>query len=852
MTLSLDFFSLIGLSSAGLPQGFFDCRGVGALLVMILQWIRHFPLEQVFAIICSQLSNSLAPVRSFWYLGEQKKVVIEKSRWTALTRSSIHLLSTSISVFTISLNLRGFYIGYDFHSLIRYQIMNMALLQVAAKIQELLIVASLATIIIHLVRVELLLGDGLPLGLLGAGFEFDKMNYFWSAGLWGSLKYKTERVYSKLWLLTFILLAGTVATLAGPSCAVLLLPQSQTWPAGSSHLYLYGTIDDFWPAKVTASESTIGPWCASANATAYGVCPSAGFESLRGHYMRLIYSNFFKPNPPYTKKLSRSSYYWPIDSPSPLHTRLISLGAPSFLIQPHFGVTVLLQQIMEDWWDVLTSKSGFRATNIDDRAAIANVLSPITSVHCSPPQNRSVSDHVINFPTKNLASFPYGQNQSISTLNSTVSEFLRFSWIQLPASFEDISIGAVFESPWSFDTQTRVVVGCTIQGNWVPTEIHSDAYTFWQGWYPWNIQFKKHCSANKDAITVQNSWLKALTLRINSGGPNYHSSGPSTIEIILTDSKITDNIFSSADLSATELWQSEGNEHGNRTVFLEAIICSVFEDGLARFGSYRIYNTTGSPSSWTLSTYQKRKDFDAEILKGGAALQLPDMPVENITKIKIDLTIAGLSYKASLTTYLAMTVLCFHIIAAITHSVWTMWRYETSGCWGSVTEVIALAQNSTPAYKALKNTAGGISLLSTYSRKARIRPTRILDQDKADHLAFVFEENTAFVDEESDISPAAMIYHGQESSELVQVSIHQGTNPAESHLGLHPAENPSTGLHPSTWPVYRKNSMASSEFLQDLSPFRASSSSVQLLTRSSSSRTMETLELYVVAGEEYG
>lgn len=60
------------------------------------------------------------------------------------------------------LNLHGYFIGFELAGLSGWTTIDMDFLQVAAKLQELLIVASLATAVSRKVRQELLKEDGLP------------------------------------------------------------------------------------------------------------------------------------------------------------------------------------------------------------------------------------------------------------------------------------------------------------------------------------------------------------------------------------------------------------------------------------------------------------------------------------------------------------------------------------------------------------------------------------------------------------------------------------------------------------------------------------------------------------------
>ena len=178
---------------------------------------------------------------------EHKKVAVSSSRWLALSRCGVHILPTMVSIVLVAINFRGDFIGIDFNSRIKAETMNIALLQTAAKFQELLIVASLATIVFQLTRDELLFGDGIPLGLLAAGIDLTKLSFFWSPQTLGSLRslFRGPRKYRRILLAIFLPLAGALALLAGPSCAVLLVPQVQDWPAGGTPVSLNGIAKDF-------------------------------------------------------------------------------------------------------------------------------------------------------------------------------------------------------------------------------------------------------------------------------------------------------------------------------------------------------------------------------------------------------------------------------------------------------------------------------------------------------------------------------------------------------------------------------------------------------------------------------
>ena len=728
--------------------------------------------------------------RSRKHRGEHKKVVVSSSRWLAWGRCGVHILPTMVSVAIMAINFKGVFIGIDFKSQVKGETMNNALLQTAAKLQELLIVASLATIVFQLTRDELLFGDGVPFGLLAAGVDFTKLS-FWSPKTLGSLRslFSGPRKYRRILLAMFLPLASVIANFAGPSCAVLLVPQTQDWPAGGTPVSLNGTAEDFWPVELTANLSQ-APVCSSSTGTGYGVCPSGGYHSLWSHYSRLNISNYANAVPPYAYNLSANHYYWSIDSMAPVSTRTISLGAPDdpntyYIFQPHLSASIVLDQLMKDWWSAMLASKLYEGSGIDDRqASSTHVFNPHVGVRCAPAELLSSSNHTVQFPTFDSPMRLQAQDIAGSTISNKPTNHVQFTWFNFPNSVESVTTGAILQSAWNSDNQTRLVVGCSVSAKWVYNEIRSDSYSFWQGWYPSGIyygdqypskgqQLFNGTIASNDAIAVDQSWLDVLTPSTPVEGPGYLDWGPSTIESILSSVGIIDDLGNDA-MTVVDAWQPRENR--NRPGLLASVIASIFADGLSRAGVNKLYETHGNPSQWTFSPYEKEDDFDRLILKGQRALRRP----KDDDDFNVEFVVSGLDYRYGLAQKLAMIVLFSHIGVALLHTAWTAWQGKSSACWGSTTEIIVLAQNSKPAFRALKNTAAGVHYSSTFAKKVIVRPTKLFDDGEANHLELLLLEEEA-----------------KAENEMIDISL--------------PKVEPSQIiLRSSTWPTYRRHGHAPS------------------------------------------
>lgn len=207
---------------------------------------------------------------------EGAKVILRHDALITLSRCAVHLLPMTVLTGLIWIDHDTLYIGPTFVQEPKMDAILLAFIQLAAKIQELLCVASLTTIVLQALRSELL-GDGIPLGLLGSGVWYSSLGSFLSPDFWGALRWSLTG-YKRACFLLLLVLAGGTAIVIGPASAVLMLPRSQNIPAGGTSFHLDGDDTRYWPRTVT---SQLEPeLCALSNATNYAICPSGGYESL--------------------------------------------------------------------------------------------------------------------------------------------------------------------------------------------------------------------------------------------------------------------------------------------------------------------------------------------------------------------------------------------------------------------------------------------------------------------------------------------------------------------------------------------------------------------------------------------
>lgn len=174
-------------------------------------------------------------------LHEPTKIALNQSRIVVFVRCLIHVIPFGFALFEIIMNWNVYYVGTQPYGTAVYQII--------AKAHEILIQASVTTIIFSAIRRELAYRKGLPFGFLFSGLQITQISYLWSMELWGAIKAGSIDLSRRTGL--FVLLIGSIllAATCGPASAVLLTPRLQQWPAGSTRIWVNATADHIWPTR---------------------------------------------------------------------------------------------------------------------------------------------------------------------------------------------------------------------------------------------------------------------------------------------------------------------------------------------------------------------------------------------------------------------------------------------------------------------------------------------------------------------------------------------------------------------------------------------------------------------------
>lgn len=711
---------------------------------------------------------------------EQPKVVLTTSFHTALARCSIHLAPVAIQTSLLYLNLGGgLYIGPGLDSPAKDPL-YLALFQVAAKVLEMLCIASLGAIVLEAFRHELI-NEGVPIGLLGSPIWFSQISSLWSAEFLTSIPHFFKswqsllslRFWRKFGFLMLLVLVIAISAVIGPSSAVLLLPREQTMPAGGTTYFLNGTVEQFWPSVIDASSEL--SLCSSENATRYAICPGGGHESWHSTFVQsLDYSSFcnfagdlyapqcqLKYDPDGYTVLVKS---WQGKVP-PLVSQFQIRGTnlETSAMQPHAATAILQQQLIRDWYTAVASSPksrtplrwGFRTI------ASGTSINPWVRTRCTLAQNLTSSAataefHLLRLTSDNGDSAGYyaWSNEprpiDISTLDRNKTSQIRAQWFGLPTQNSDnpssmfTPTGLLIELPWL--DNSRVAIGCSVAAAWRNGSLSADSFSAHGAWGI-NLPMvnagdhARHSSSYKSRdqqITLTKPWLDLLTgsnadsrnlditPKLGSLGQTLTEAGFGTISDALKSSPQplhhTSCEMSMMDpsLTDTELWNSNDCGKGSKFLFLEVSIASLIADGLSRYGSHRVYQSIPSRSDWILQDLGRKHDFNRALLgKNRDAIQLPDD--QSLVTQTFKIQVAGYAYHASTTTdFLAAAVSIIYICLACAHIAWVLWYRVSSSCWDSVIELLALCLNTVPP-AVLGNTSAGMNRLGTYGAVARLR-----------------------------------------------------------------------------------------------------------------------------------
>ncbi|KAL8754912.1 MAG: hypothetical protein Q9184_004957 [Pyrenodesmia sp. 2 TL-2023] len=697
-------------------------------------------------------------------LHEPTKIAVRHSRLIALLRNLVHLVPFGFALFEVILNWNVYYVGTEPYSTAVYQII--------AKAHEVLIQASITTIIFSAIRRDLAHGKGLPFGLLFSGLQVSQLSYLWSVELWGAMRADFQRPLRKMGLFTLVVGGIMVAVASGPASAILLIPRVQLWPAGITHIWINATADQIWPARIDGTN--IPETCSTVGLEASNVCPASEWYAVRDW----LAVGTQMPSPSYQDRF-RSGHASEI---ALLHgqssTRNIYLGnaltdrrgpMPQVATTPQAVIADALTATASLWRLSLvnvTASAGHGSplsdlSNSAHRIA-SNYSQPYSTAVCVPDQIKNESDsRKLAFPILPFTNPPssvtrnqsyeirggsveiiehpyYSYYQLLDTPRDTQDRTLR--WIELPGDlFNGSSIGAaILLPPHLYDSGYNVLL-CNLAAGWSLSSLVVRSSPAGLGLAESTSEEGKKPTGQ--AVPISQSLTPRAYQSHETLGTVYDRPGfPNrSINISRSWAQYLDPSIEGFNTSLFNLLSRkhvEREDIGYETVDTTGLLVTLLLNGLARIG----WGSTlqGEVRSVELNGEDGGLDGNYWLSGRGDVFENIDRTEsQDWVTLRVDSSLEGYAYNTFTTPpRIAIAVLTAYCLLVAGHVLYTGVTGISSNCWDTIAEVTALAMNSSPT-AALRNTCAGITELHIFKLPVRILVSKD-EEGEGEHLELVF------------------------------------------------------------------------------------------------------------------
>ena len=674
---------------------------------------------------------------------EQAKVAISDSAWVALSRCSIHLLPVAVSISLITLNLKGRYIGQHLpgsesdHG----DSVALAFIQVAAKIQELLAVASIAVAIFHTTNDALTNEHGLPLGLTTSGLSFARISYFWSPAFWGGTfrlcKVPDQRL---IVMYTLTVLGGILGLTVGPASAILMLPRAATRQQFATTFWMNGTGEDFWPDVLRAEHLGEPRLCGKGFVAA--TCAQSGLPllSIYDYYSRNNDGGFkiFTPN---------SNFPRTIDG----IPKVKDVSAESWTVVPHAATSLALTRLWSDpKWLAQGNPTGIQSGQTNSGAAVVRTV-------CSPDiiLTRNGTSEV-SLP--DLPAFETWSNDGRRGDERTV-KLRELLWVQRNTSrsgndhlttvfvapdqaMASVTTGLVVLGPLTNQSE-RIAMTCSIDARWNDGQhsmikssdygignVGNSVYAILRGrnaqadlktmTLPVNDGSWRHVSADeawlKGALGYQtpfNARDQPYFKGIDKRG--YNTTALATLILVRS-------MYSNAKTQSIAYWRES-------LPAMESVISTAFADVMSRTGSVREIEARMLPMNSVK---------ECQMSAGSAYFEFcPPPPASEagaLSELHFNGSRTGYTYQASKATdYLSISVLALYVAVVVFHVVSSIISRRSFTCWDTMEEMVLLAKSSQPSF--FKHPTGSIDRSVNQNGEPRATEKEITRTTKIDPLA---------------------------------------------------------------------------------------------------------------------
>ena len=630
--------------------------------------------------------QALPQLIRFSRLTESPKVATYHHRGVALLHSLTLLVPLAAAIALIVLNVKNVVTGNVTST-------TLTGLQFAAKFTEILIQASLADILLSVIRSQLL-STTVPLGALTAPYRTSDISFLWSAEFLGSLRSRSASVRYLTLLWISIPLCIILAALVGPSSAVLMIPRRVEVTTASSLIAL-DPVQDAFP-------QVVGPQMSKA---------SQGYDDVVSR--ALVSYDYVGPAPSSPGKISTSVT-------DDVGVRLLDSIVETLALDDISGVfsSTLPTKL------VFMLAGPYGGLSLDGESVVTHALQPnVTSsctfydlaLHGEPKSGNTYVDFGsgnealgslvrIADLTPNAAAANTSNNSSILSFADGNTVYTYF--------WHDVDVDSVGHSTimvkaqWDFSNSTIpfTLTACTFDAFWTQARASLDTAA-----NELDSQLCPGSQQNQKLIQLSSEWVKNVVA-------TYLKSWLGQNEPIVTNILIT---LALSDLSAPDLGTTPDVY---KYVFncpdnTEDCPAQVF---IANLDHHSIDVTVAQCIA--IVDYSHTHDVNNQYTLGVSLYtHTPWSDPQNLTFLGFHVYSQSYGYNTQTTPVrLSLAVISLYVLVTMLYIAYTLFTGRSATSWDSMSELFMLGLNShRPEY--LKATSVGVDTLATFEEPVSVR-----------------------------------------------------------------------------------------------------------------------------------
>jgi hypothetical protein len=659
------------------------------------------------------LYNLLAKIFK-WKIREEKKPVFKSSKKRRLVRCILYVLPVGTCIVLIFFNFFNYYIGGELSGTEGEDTEKLYALQFAAKIHELLMIASLGSILVTIIRRELSVKEGLPFGALFSPQQIQSIDILWSPEFWGIVRrsYKSKKI--RWWLIVLYIAVFSILGLSvGPSSAVLMRPRLQYWNAGGTPFWIGGKEANLFPS--TIQDQPALSWCSMDGV--HASCPSAGWEIINQDLLSFwpqATSEFMLPE---QTRLDSKNSIRDLRITTRTNGNTIFRNAYTTATVPMTFIADSVTELSRLWYLAASGASNFHLIYRKDVALLANALQPMVTTRCTRYDDLNTTNR--GFPILKNIYLQGGDSpdDALSGINGTVPD----STPGLATEINDFVSQAIVNSKpalfWVDNSTLLDQMGATLAvAAFIPAA----------GSLP---DLRYYCSLDSrflnETVYTNRTMVKVAQSNAYTGlgtvGTNYPKIYPAATWARYLNPVMQDSNSTAFSVMATTsgLWSTTNLPSSflkNTEPALEQILSALLANGISRSNyNYTWMGNQPDEKSGNILSHSGR------IGHGGNIFNISDTEQANSTKFDVVALVNGYAYATEgKAQKAALAVLMVYSLIIIFYmSILLCMKLPTTSSWGRPSEIAALAINSERALE-LRNTGAGIATVSVFENKISI------------------------------------------------------------------------------------------------------------------------------------